>query len=85
MLEMIKQELDETEYKWVTYMDEVLEIWNEMANDIVHEMFVEAVCEISLIIWGNIIKPFWSKRKQREWITWFSDEILSEFFFCHFF
>jgi hypothetical protein len=50
MLEMIKQELDETEYKWVTYMDEVLEIWNEMANDIVHEMFVEAVCEISLII-----------------------------------
>ena len=28
MLSLIKIEIEETEYKWVTYMDEVLEIWN---------------------------------------------------------
>lgn len=43
MLKMIRNEFEETEYKWVTYMDEVLEIWNEVANNIVKDMIKEAV------------------------------------------
>jgi hypothetical protein len=42
MLRMIKFEFEETEYKWVSFMDEVLEIWNELANEIIDDIIDEA-------------------------------------------
>lgn len=36
-------ELTDGEFKWVNYMDEVLEIWQELAGEITGELVGEAV------------------------------------------
>jgi hypothetical protein len=42
----IANELEENEYKWVNYMDEVLEIWQELSLAIVDSLILEAAAEL---------------------------------------
>lgn len=42
----IATELHENEYKWVNYMDEVLEIWQELSLAIVDALLLEAAAEL---------------------------------------
>ena len=45
-MQQIKYEYEENEYKWVNYMDEVLEIWQDLCMMIIEEMVSEAVIDI---------------------------------------
>ena len=45
----IKAELSEGEYKWVNYMDEVLEIWQEGCVGVVEGLMTEAVVDIAQV------------------------------------
>jgi hypothetical protein len=40
----IVKDLDESEYKWVNYMDEVMEIWQELSLGLVEGLIEEVVC-----------------------------------------
>jgi hypothetical protein len=42
----ISSEMAENEFKWVNYMDEVLEIWQELSAEICHTVLMEAAQEV---------------------------------------
>lgn len=39
--------MTENEFKWVNYMDEVLEIWQDLSSEICQQLLTEAAGEIS--------------------------------------
>ncbi len=45
----ISHEFKESEYKWVNYMDEVLELWQELSHQLIEHLILEAVNELSSI------------------------------------
>lgn len=49
MTRQISIEMTENEFKWVNYMDEVLEIWQELSSEICQEMMSEAVRDLGAI------------------------------------
>lgn len=44
------KDLAESEYKWVNYMDEVLEIWQELSQWLSEVLVSEAVCEMQALL-----------------------------------
>jgi hypothetical protein len=41
--------MTENEFKWVNYMDEVLEIWQELSSEICHQLLMEAAGEVAAL------------------------------------
>lgn len=46
VMKQIKVDANENEFKWVNYMDEVLEIWQDICLDVVDILFNEACKDI---------------------------------------
>lgn len=49
MTKQISSELNENEFKWVNYMDEVLELWQEISLYLTEALLEEAVGELCLV------------------------------------
>lgn len=46
IVSQLKEEFEENEYKWVNYMDEVLEIWQDLGLEIIELLITEASQEL---------------------------------------
>ena len=49
VLQQIKIEYNETQFKWVNYMDEVLEIWQDLCGIITENIITEALNDLLLV------------------------------------
>ena len=50
IMQQIKVEYGENEFKWVNYMDEVLEIWQDLCELIVDDMIIDASLDIEHLL-----------------------------------
>ena len=50
IMEQIKIQYRESEFKWVNYMDEVLEIWQDLCEVIVDDMIIDAALDIEELL-----------------------------------
>lgn len=41
--------MTENEFKWVNYMDEVLEIWQELSSEIYQQLLMEVAGEVAAL------------------------------------
>lgn len=49
LMEQIKLEYEENEFKWVNLMDEVLEIWQDISDIVTHDLLTEAINDIHMV------------------------------------
>lgn len=47
VMKQISIEYVENEFKWVNYMDEVLEIWEDLSRAVIRDLFLEAANDIA--------------------------------------